>query len=55
MLVVDSVSVSLGGRSVLDAVSLEVSAGEVVAVFGPSGLLLMIILGHKHNRRVKPD
>ena len=37
MLVVDSVSVSLGGRSVLDAVSLAVSAGEVVAVFGPSG------------------
>jgi len=37
MLVVDSVSVSLGGQSVLDAVSLEVSAGEVVAVFGPSG------------------
>lgn len=37
MLVVDSVSVSLGGRSVLDAVSLAVSAGEVVTVFGPSG------------------
>ena len=37
MLVVDSVSVSLGGRSVLDAVSLAVSAAEVVAVFGPSG------------------
>ncbi len=37
MLVVDSVSVSLGGRSVLNAVSLAVSAGEVVAVFGPSG------------------
>ncbi|MGA0788349.1 MAG: ABC transporter ATP-binding protein [Ilumatobacteraceae bacterium] len=37
MLVVNSVSVSLGGRSVLDAVSLAVSAGEVVAVFGPSG------------------
>ena len=37
MLVVDSVSVSLGGQSVLDAVSLAVSAGEVVAVFGPSG------------------
>ena len=37
MLDVNSVSVSLGGRSVLDAVSLAVSAGEVVAVFGPSG------------------
>ena len=37
MLDVNSVSVSLGGRSVLNAVSLEVSAGEVVAVFGPSG------------------
>ena len=37
MLVVNSVSVSLGGQSVLDAVSLEVAAGEVVAVFGPSG------------------
>jgi len=37
MLVVDSVSVSLGGQSVLNAVSLEVAAGEVVAVFGPSG------------------
>ncbi len=37
MLVVDSVSVSLGGQSVLNTVSLAVSAGEVVAVFGPSG------------------
>jgi len=37
MLDVNSVSVSLGGKSVLNAVSLEVSAGEVVAVFGPSG------------------
>jgi len=37
MLDVNSVSVSLGGRSVLDAVSLAVAAGEVVAVFGPSG------------------
>ncbi len=37
MLVVDSVSVSLGGQSVLNTVSLEVAAGEVVAVFGPSG------------------
>lgn len=37
MLVVDSVSVSLGGQSVLNTVSLEVTAGEVVAVFGPSG------------------
>ena len=37
VLVVDSVSVSLGGQSVLNAVSLEVAAGEVVAVFGPSG------------------
>ncbi len=37
MLVVDSVSVSLGGQSVLNTVSLAVAAGEVVAVFGPSG------------------
>jgi len=37
MLVVDSVSVSLGGKSVLNTVSLEVATGEVVAVFGPSG------------------
>jgi len=37
MLAVDSVSVSLGGQSVLSTVSLEVAAGEVVAVFGPSG------------------
>ena len=37
MLVVDSVSVSLGGQSVLNTVSLEMAAGEVVAVFGPSG------------------
>ena len=37
MLVVDSVSLSLGGKSVLNTVSLEVATGEVVAVFGPSG------------------
>ena len=37
MLTVDSVSVSLGGERVLDGVSLSVAAGEVVAVFGPSG------------------
>ena len=37
MLVADSVSVSLGGQSVLNTVSLEVATGEVVAVFGPSG------------------
>ena len=37
MLSVVSISVSLGGRRILDAVSLEVAAGEVVAVLGPSG------------------
>ena len=37
MLVVDLVSVSRGGQSVLNTVSLEVAAGEGVAVFGPSG------------------
>jgi branched-chain amino acid transport system ATP-binding protein len=36
-LTVDAVSVSFGGLSVLDAVSLEARSGEIVGVIGPNG------------------
>jgi iron(III) transport system ATP-binding protein len=46
---VDAVSLELGGRSVLDAASLAVAAGETLAILGPSGSgktsLLRIVLG----------
>lgn len=37
MLVVEDVSVRFGGKAALDGVSLEIGAGEVVALLGPSG------------------
>ena len=37
MLEVDSISVSLGGKPILQQVSVQVQAGEVVALIGPNG------------------
>jgi iron complex transport system ATP-binding protein len=48
-LVVDGVTVTVRGRNLLDAISLRVESGEVVAVLGPNGAgkttLLRCILG----------
>ncbi|WP_394843865.1 ATP-binding cassette domain-containing protein [Pendulispora brunnea] len=49
----DDVSVVIGGRTVLDAISLDVAAGEHVAIVGPSGAgkstLLGLLLGFCGN------
>ena len=37
MLIVDGVSLSVGGRRILEDVSFEVQAGEVVSLIGPNG------------------
>jgi len=54
MLIVDGVSLSVGGRRILEDVSFEVQAGEVVSLIGPNGAGKSTILGVIAGD-IKPD
>ena len=55
-------SVTLGGRSVLQGVDMDISAGEIVTIVGPNGsgksTLLRCLIGAQKaggDLRLKPD